>query len=196
MRHLLAFTLFALAACGGSDHPITAPPPPKKPDPYITIRVRDFMDTTTAAGRAQWHAYIMLSGPDVNLAGVSWQGNLGLADVRGANNILCTSVAADSVGQRLVTLTAFADTTTEQATPQAQFDSFAQAWYGGNHTLPAGWMALSFAPTDAWQSAQYLAGHGLTRDDPIKWDLQWTGAGVVNFTERTDTSPQCAVAFG
>jgi hypothetical protein len=49
MRNLLVSGLFVLAACGGSsDNGITNPPPPKKPDPYVTVRVRDLMDTTTA----------------------------------------------------------------------------------------------------------------------------------------------------
>src|SRR4051812_15622888 len=65
MRNLLVSGLFVLAACGGSsDNGITNPPPPKKPDPYITVRIRNLMDTTTAPGRAHWHIYAMLSGPD------------------------------------------------------------------------------------------------------------------------------------
>jgi hypothetical protein len=193
MRHLLTISLLALAACGGSDHGIT--PPPKKPDPYVTIRVRDVMDTTTAAGRAHWHSYLMLTGPYTALNGIFLESDFSLTDRRLNHNVQCLSISADSVGQRLLSVVAFADTTTEQSTASAQFDDYSQVWYSGNHTLPTGWMALTFAPVDAWQSAQYLAGHGLRPSDPVKWDLTWTGAGVVSFTERTDSDAQCSTAF-
>jgi hypothetical protein len=192
MRNLLVSGLFVLAACGGSsDNGITNPPPPKKPDPYITVRVRNLMDTTTAPGRAHWHIYAMLSGPDTARNGVVSQGAIGLNDLELSHNLHCVSVGADSVGQRLLSLAAFADTTTSELTPDATADAIAHAWYGGDHNLPAGWASLSFPPTDAWQSAQYLAGHGLVRDDPIKWEFDWTGAGASSFAERTDSDAQC-----
>jgi hypothetical protein len=193
MHRFLSFALLSLAACGGSGNGIT--PAPKKPDPYVTIRVSDLMDTTTAPGRAHWHAYLMLTGPYTALNGIAYQGNYGLNDRQLNHNIRCTSVSADSVGQRLLSFTAFADTTTDQLTAEDQFTAYSEVWYSGNHTLPNGWMVLTFPPVDAWQSAQYLAGHGLTPSDPVKWDLTWTGAGVVTFTERTDSDPQCATAF-
>jgi hypothetical protein len=196
MTRYLAAGLLVLAACGaGSDGGgITPPPPvPKKPDPYITIRVRDLMDTTTLDGRAHWHMWVVLTGAtNENLNGILYQGNIGLNDMELSHNVRCIAVAADSVGQRLVTIVAFADTTTDQLTPDATAESIANAWYAGNHVLPNGWAVLTFPPTDAWQSAQYVAGHGLIKSDPIKWGFDWTGAGVATFSERTDNDPQCS----
>lgn len=194
MMRYLTVLLFALAACGGSaDNGIT-PPPPKKPDPYLTIRVRDLMDTTTAPGRAHWHIFSMLTGPYTALNGIGGQGNIGLNDLELSHDVRCVSIQADSVGQRLVSILALADTTTDQLTPDAQFPPVAEQWYNGNHNLPAGWMALTFPAVDAWQSDQYLAGHGLTSADPIKWNFDWTGAGTVSFVERTDSDLECARA--
>lgn len=192
MRIFFATALLILAACGGaSDNGVTNPPPPKKPDPYVTIRVRDMMDTTKAPGRGQWHVFAMLTGPYDRLNGISYQGTTGIDDLRLSHNVRCVTVSADSVGERLLSIVAFADTTTEQPTPDAQFATFAQQWYDGSHTLPTGWMVIASTPTDAWQSAQYLAGHGLTSEDPIKWNLDWTESGTMTLTERTDSDPVC-----
>lgn len=186
------YLLLALVACGGSEDGGITDPPPKKPDPYVTVRVRNMLDTTTAPGRAQWHVYAMLTGPYDAQNGVSYQGNVGLDDLRLDHIFRCVSVAADSVGQRFLSVVAFGDTTTEALTPDAQASAMATAWFSGNHNLPAGWMAITFPPTDAWQSAQYLAGHGLTKADPIKWGFDWTESGTMTFYERTDQDAICA----
>lgn len=190
MRHPLIVLLFVLAGCGGStDGVITTPPPGgKKPDPYLTIRVLDLMDTTTAPGRAHWHNYILLTGPYTALNGITRAGAFDLPNLRYGHNLNCIGVGADSVGQRLISVLGIADTTTSALTPDAHADTLAAAWYAGNHTLPSGWMALTFAPQDAWQSAQYVAGHGLTPADPIRWGFDWTARGTTTFYERTDTS--------
>lgn len=193
MRYLLAIVL--LAACGGSpDEGITNPPPtaPKKPDPYITVRLRHMMDTTTAAGRAHWAFYGLITGSDnPGQNGITHQGAISIQDVRLGHSLLCPAFDADSVGQRLVEVIGFADTTTEQLTPQTQFDARAAAWYAGNHQLPPGWDALTTGATDAWRSAQYDAGHGLTKTDPIKWGFDLTGTGQSIFYERVDQDPAC-----
>lgn len=193
MRNLLVSGLFVLAACGGSsDNGITNPPPPKKPDPYLAIRVRDMLDTTTAPGRAHWHVFAFLTGPYDRLNGIAQQGNIGLNDMRLNHTIRCVLVQSDSVGQRFISVVAFADTTTEQLTADQPFNDFAQQWYAGSRNVPAGWMALSFAATDAWQSQQYLDGHGLTNLDPIRWNFDWTGRGTTAFVERSDAEPECS----
>lgn len=189
---VLGFLLVVLAACGGSGGNSITPPPAKKPDPYLTVRVRDLMDTTTRVGRTQWHIYALLSGPYTALSGISHQGTISLSDIRLHHAALCIGVSADSVGQRLLVTFAIGDTTTEAGTPDAMADSIVGAWYAGSRTLPAGWKALFILPTDAWQSAQYVAGHGLTAQDPIKWGWDWTGSGTTTFTERTDTDPMCS----
>ena len=195
MRYLLAL-LWCLTACGGSsDSGITnppPPPPPAKPDPYITIRLRQMMDTTTRAGRAHWAFYGLITqsnNPAQN--GVRSEGAISIQDVRLSHSQLCPSFDADSVGQRLVELVGFADTTTEALTPQADFDARATAWYSGNHVLPSGWAALTTTAKDAWQSAQYDAGHGLTKADPILWGFDLTGSGQSSFYERNDQDPSC-----
>jgi hypothetical protein len=191
MRKIICLlSLAVMAACGSSTEP--APVGPRKPDPYLTVRVRDQLDTTTAVGRTHWHIYSLLSGPNVNLNGVSPQGSISLQDLRTNHSTACLGVAADSVGQRLLVTFALGDTTTEQLTPQATADAIVTDWYNGNHTLPAGWKALFITPTDAWDSDQYNAGHGLTPIDPIKWGWDWTAAGVTTFYERTDTDALCS----
>lgn len=195
MRYLLASAILLLSACGGSGDGggITTPPPvKKKPDPYITIRLRHMMDTTSAAGRAHWTFYGLITGSD-NPAqnGITHQGSISLVDYRNGHVLLCPAFDADSVGQRLVELIGFADTTTDQLKPLVEFDARAAAWYAGNHTLPSGWDALTTGANDAWQSAQYDAGHGLTKSDPIKWGFDLTGSGQSSFYERTDSDPDC-----
>jgi len=196
MKRIISLVaLVLIAACGGSgsDGGITTPPPkPKALDPFLTIRVRDLMDTTTAPGRAHWHIYALLTGPYTGLNGIARQGEVSLIDVRLGHNVVCGGASADSVGQRLITMLAVADTTTANLTPDATAEGLANDWYAGNHALPSGWMALTFTPQDAWNSAQFLAGHGLTRDDPIKWGFDWTNGGTAAFYERTDTDPACA----
>ena len=190
MRRLSVFALVLVAACGGSG--ITTPP--KKLDPYLTIRVRDLMDTTTAPGRAHWHMYALLTGPYTSLNGISPQGSIGLNDLRLGHNLGCVSVSADSVGQRLLAVVALADTTTENLTPDALFNNQIALWYAGNLTMPVGWDVLFFVSQDAWNSAQFKAGHGLTSSDPIKWGFDWTARGTTTFYERTDTDPTCATS--
>lgn len=181
----LALTAF-LAACGGTDLP-------KKPDPYLTIRLQNQLDTTTRPGRATWHTYLLLTGPYTAQNGISPQGGVSLQDIRLGLVTKCLTADADSVGQRLLTLIALADTTTEQGSADATAQSIVTDWYNGNHNLPTGWMALSTAPADAWNSQQFEGGHGLVPSDPIKWDWTWTGSGATNFAERTDSDPLCSV---
>lgn len=167
----------------------------RKPDPFLTIRVRNLMDTTTKEGRAHWHLYAILTGPQINQNGVSPQGNFDLDDYRRGQAVTCVSVAADSVGQRLVSVIAFADTSTGELTADRVTDSLATNWFNGNTTLPTNWRALFNIPADAWVSAQYLAGHGLVPTDPIRWALDWTDRGTVLFYERTDADARCSL-FG
>lgn len=193
-RHVLATALFALAACGGSSDSggITNPPPgQKKPDPWITVRVRNQMDTTTAPGRANWRVYALLTGQDANKNGWAFQASLSMDEVRANRGSFCMYAGADSVGQRLYEGLALADTTTESARPDAIADSAAARWFRNDHVLPQGWMALTTTPSDAWQSQQYIAGHGLVPTDPIRLGFDWAGRGTVAFYERTDTESQC-----
>jgi hypothetical protein len=189
---LVTAVLALIVACGTSTEPGTTILP-RKLDPYITIRVRDQMDTTTLSGRAHWHIYLLLTGPNVNLNGIAPQGTASLEDIRLSHNRTCVGASADSIGQRLVSVVAFADTTTSDLTLDATARSIVDAWYAGNHTLPAGWKALFNPAVDAWDSQQFANGHGLTRQDPIKWGLDWLGAGTVDFYERpgSDTTSFC-----
>lgn len=176
----------AATACGNSTGPGA-----RKPDPYLAVRVTDGLDTTAAIGRANWHVFALLSGPEVNQNGVSNQGDIQMTHRRGGHGQLCIKITADSVGQRLLSLIALADTTTEAPTEYATALAIATAWFNGNTTLPAHWMAITEPPADAWLSDQYAAGHGLIPDDPIKWSWNWSGTGTHTFTERTDTDTFC-----
>lgn len=191
MRKVRALALLVLAACGSATEPVVKPNP--KLDPYFIVRVRNQLDTTTAPGRAHWHIYELFTGPYDRLNGIQNQGAISLEDLRLNHYFRCVGAQADSVGQRFVSILAVADTTTSNLTPDATAFAFVQAWYDGNHTPPAGWMAIALPPTDAWTSAQFTAGHGLVSTDPIKWGLDWTGRGAINFYERpsTDTDPLC-----
>lgn len=194
MRKLIAGLLFVVACGGGGDgsgNGIT-PPPPAKPDPFITIRLRNQLDTTSRAGRAHWAFYGLITGsPNPAQNGITHQGAISIQDIRLNHAQLCPAFDADSVGQRFVELIGFADTTTEELTPQVQFDARADAWFAGNHVLPSGWDAITTTPTDAWNSAQYNNGHGLTKSDPIKWGFDLTGTGQSAFYERTDDGAEC-----
>jgi hypothetical protein len=184
MKRLFYLVLFSLACT-------TSPKP--KPDPFITVRVRDLLDTTTAVGRTHWHIYALLSGPYTAQNGIATQGAIGLNDLRaGHSSAQCVKIAADSVGQRLLVVFAIGDTTTEQLTSEAKADSVVNAWYSGSRVVPAGYKALFTQPTDAWDAQQYHAGHGLIRSDPIKWGWDWSGSGTTTFYERTDNDPNCS----
>lgn len=194
MRYILAVATLVLAGCGGSnDGGITNPPPPKKPDPWITVRVRDQLDTTTAPGRANWRIYEMLTGQDANRNGFAFQRSISMAERRQDRSVYCVWAGADSVGQRIYEAVAFADTTTETILPDATFDQAATRWFSGDHVLPQGWMALTTGTSDAWNSQQYLAGHGLIPSDPIKLGFDWAGNGTTSFYERADSDshPDC-----
>lgn len=178
-----------LAACGGDG---TGPGKPK-PDPYLTVTIRHRLDTTTAAGRAHWHIFALLTGPYDAQNGVGFQGAISLHDVRlGRRSGPCVRVASDSVGQRLLSLVAFGDTTTSDLTPDATAASLAVQWYNGTvtaATLPTGWMALVVPPNDAWDSEQYAAGHGLVQSDPIQWIWDWDTATSAPFYEGENDDP-------
>jgi len=84
MRRLFGLVALVLvAACGGSnDGGITNPPPGKKPDPWITVRVRDQLDTTTRPGRANWRVYEFLTGQDDNKNGYAFQRSISMEERR------------------------------------------------------------------------------------------------------------------
>jgi hypothetical protein len=190
---LLCGLVLAVAACGGGgDGSVVGPP--KKPDPYITVRFQNLIDTTTAAGRANWDIFMDITSADPNLTGFVGAGSTGLDDIRLHHLVHCQSVGADSVGQRFVAFLALADTVSG-ITPYTTADSVARAWFAGSHTVPTGWMAFYQPPIDAWTSAQYLAGHGLVQDDPIRWSFDWTTSSSASFYERTDSDPACAHFF-
>lgn len=194
MRALLVLSVLLLGACGGdAGNGITPPPPPAaKPDPFITIRLRNELDTTSRAGRAHWAFYGLITGsPNPAQNGITYQGAISIQDIRLNHAQLCPAFDADSVGQRFIELIGFADTTTENLTPQVAFDARAAAWFAGDHALPSGWDALTTTPTDAWNSTQYNEGHGLTKADPIKWGFDLTGTGTSSFYERTDAGTEC-----
>jgi hypothetical protein len=194
-RRLILATAVCLAACGGGkDGGGITTPPSKKPDPFTTIRVRNMLDTTTAAGRSHWHVYTILTG-SVDQNGVSFAGSGSLQDLRTAHSTFCINIEADSIGTRMVSILAIADTTTSSLTPDAQFDPIAQAWFNGVHALPAGYMAIVSAPADPINSLQYLVGHGLTNSDPIRWGMDWTGPSAIILYERADADPLCNRAF-
>lgn len=195
-RLLVALAIATIqSACGGSSGNSIGPAGKPKPDPFITVRVRDFLDTTQAVGRAHWHVYVNIISADANKAGFVPVGNVSLVDVRLHHTLLCQGIGADSVGQRFVAFVALADTTTEALTPDASAASLALQWFGGNHTLPTGWMALAQVETDPWTSAQYEAGHGLVPSDPIKWGWDWSDGGVATFYERTSGDTEACNTF-
>lgn len=186
--------LVVLVACGSSTGPGH-----RAPDPYIAVRVLDQMDTTTATGRADWRLFALLSGPQVNQNGVSNQGNIAMLERRTHRARQCIQIAADSVGQRFLSILALADTTTEMSTDAnaTQAGIIAEAWFNGNHALPPHWKAIELTPVDAWQSVQFDEGHGRISDDPIMWDWIWTGQGSTTFAERSDlTDPYCGRITG
>lgn len=189
-RALFGILVLVLAACGGDG--ITPPPNEPALDPWLTVRVRDMLDPNTAVGKTQWHVFALLTGPYDSQNGIAFQGTIDAEDVRLGHNVRCVTLGADSVGQRFLTILAIGDTTTGSATLDADARQIVNAWYAGNHVLPAGWMALTFEPRDAFVSAQFDAGHGLVPHDPIKWGFDWTANGTTSFYERTDSDVECS----
>jgi hypothetical protein len=181
----LGGALVLAAACSGS----STQPGTKAPalDPYITIRVLNHLDTTTKAGRASWRVFALLSGPQVNQNGLAPQGTYTITDARFNHPLMCIAAGADSIGQRLIAPFAIGDTINEVLQPSTATDSIVARWYAGNHNPAAGYIILTITPTDAWDSPQFVAGHGLTPNDPIKWAWDWTGSGTATFAERTLT---------
>lgn len=167
------FALLALAACGGGTEPHKA-----VVDPAISIHLSNQLDTTTAMGRASWVIFPLIYAADTNKAGVDYKGAITLGDLRLGHSSKCLGYQADSIGARFVVVLAVADTLHgTQADAQAQ--SVATAWYGGDHTLPAGWAAIATDSLDWGISTQFSQGHGLNFDDPVRWDLTWTDVGTV-----------------
>src|SRR4051812_8480501 len=137
MRRVVAFAAAAVvAACGGSTEPGVKGTP--KPDPYVTVRVRNSLDTTARPGRAMWHLYLLLSGPQANQNGIGYQGSMLLSDARlgPQARTRCLEIGADSVGQRLIAPFAIADTTSEDVFLKTRFDSIVTRWYNGDHSAP------------------------------------------------------------
>lgn len=185
---MLCVTVCAIAACGGSGD-VTPPIVKVKPDPYATIHLTSALDTNTAWGRATWDLYVIFTGVEdrsPNGLGVFPQGTLNLDDIRLGHNIRCFGFNEDTVGNRLITLLAVADTV--HITLDSDAASVAAAWFAGNHTLPSGWAALVVGPVDPVVSTQYLAGHGLAPADPVRWTLSLAGAGNISFTEAPSDS--------
>lgn len=189
MRHLARSVILAalVAACSSRAAP-DAPPvdtthAARKPDPYVTVRVRNLMDTTTAPARTLWHIYAVLTGPVAGENGYSYAGSISVTDIRLDHNRVCVRVGADSVGERLLSVVALSDTAVDSLNTDASATSLAQAWYQGTTTLPSGWAALFNPPADAWNSQQYLAGHGRTMADPIRWGLDWIRPDSIHFYE-------------
>lgn len=180
-RTLLVAAALALAACGSSTGP-------KKPDPYLVLRVQDRLDPQSTLGQADWYSYLFLLGPYNNQNGIASRGVF-LARLGGG--IDCLGVVADSVGQRLIQPFAVADTLNKTMT-QAEADQVAQAWYSGSRTLRPGLAVLTLdPPQDAWNSPRYEAGHGLTRNDPIFWTWDWASNGATSFTELDHMPEGC-----
>lgn len=184
---LVVATLCAVA-CGGKNS-ITQPS--KAVDPAISIRVLDQLDTTTAAGRASWVVFPLFYSADPNQTGVGYTGSIGLSDLRAGRTLHCVSFGTDSIGQRQVIVLAVADTQHGTQT-DASAQSVANAYFAGNHTLPAGWMAIRSDSLDWGVSQQFTNGHGLTQADPIRWALTWSGGGTVARAEAP-SDPACAL---
>ena len=184
MRRLVAF-LMAVAvvtACNGTTDPEKKA---RAEDPYITVRVTNNLDTTTAPGRTPWRIYALIYSEQVNQQGFAYSGSMTLTDIRNGFNIACMGVGSDSIGQRLIEPFALGDTVNKQPLTEAVADPIVAEWMNGNHNLPAGYMAIRIPPVDAWTSEQFAAGHGRVPADPIKWKWDWTGTGQTTFLERT-----------
>lgn len=181
-RTLLTAGLLACAACGSS----TGPP---KPDPFMVIRVQDGLDPSSVLGQSEWHVYVLLTGPYPNQNGVL------SVDVfhpeANRSKVGCASIEADSAGQRLVQLVAFADTVNKTLS-DVNARAIAEAWFGGNHTVPLGIaVILQPLPMDPFDSQQYQQGHGLTRQDPVRWSWDWAADGTATMNEAPSGLPQC-----
>lgn len=180
MRTLFLSALtMVLAACGNGTGP-------RKPDPYLVLRIKDNLDPQSTMGKSDWHLFLFLEGPYNAQNGIAARGEF-LARLGGG--IDCIGVVADSVGQRLIQPFAVADTVAKSMDDN-EAAAVAQAWYEGDHNLRSGLMVLTFdQPQDAWNSARYAAGHGLTRNDPLFWTWDWLSGGQTSFTEL-DTMPE------
>lgn len=171
-----ALVVLALAsACSSGSSGVTNPPPKSKVvDPAISIHVMNRLDTTTTLGRSDWGIFALIYDPnDPAKAGLVAESSIGLTDVRLGHITRCVLFQSDSIGARFVVMLAVADTVHGTQTDAAS-QSVAQAWYTGNHTVPSGWAAIVTDSLDWGVSTQFTNGHGLTTQDPVRWDLTLT----------------------
>lgn len=184
-RSLAVIAALCAAACGGeSSGGVTNPPPkPKAIDPAIAIHVLNHLDTTSTMGRSSWGIFALIYSPDNPAkAALTPEGNLTLADARLGHITSCALFQTDSLGARYVIMLAVADTVHGTQADAASL-SVAQAWFAGNHTLPAGWAAIATDSLDWGVSNQFTNGHGLTTDDPVRWTLTLTNPATVTRAE-------------
>lgn len=182
-RLLITCLAVCTVACSGSgaDHGVTNPPPPTKAavDPAISIHLLNRLDTATARGRALYSVFALLYSPDPGNSGVALVADPNPMGQPGDGG--CIAFQSDSIGARFVVLLALADTVHPTASTTAT--ATAQAWYGGNRTLPAGWFAIATDSIDWGVSDQFTAGHGQTQADPVRWQLTWSGTGTITRVE-------------
>src|SRR6267378_1260456 len=117
------FLLLALVLVGCSNS--VAPRP--RPDPFVTVWVRDQYDSTSARGQSTWTTFVILSGPVATQNGWGQQGSLGpTSDPAQRFSSTCESVSADSLSERLALWVALTDTVAHNipnATMNAKIDS-------------------------------------------------------------------------
>lgn len=174
-RSLVVIAALCVVACGGDSGQVTTPPPKQKAlDPAISIHVMNKLDTTSTIGRSSWGVFALVYSPDDPAkAGMVPEGSISLDDIRNGHITRCVLFQSDSLGARYVVMLAVADTVHGTQTDAAS-TAVANAWYGGNHTLPGGWAAIVTDSLDWGVSDQFTNGHGLTMQDPVRWSLTLT----------------------
>ena len=174
-----SLVVVSVLACGGDSSGVTTPrPKPNALDPAVSIHVMNRLDTTSTAGRSNWGIFALIYSPDNPAkAGMVPEGAISLDDIRNGHITRCVLFQTDSLGARYVVMLAVADTVHGTQTDAAS-QSVANAWYTGNHALPAGWAAIATDSLDWGVSDQFTQGHGLTMQDPVRWSLTLTSPGT------------------
>ncbi len=180
VKHLALCAL--LAGCAGPAAP--------KPDPYVTIWIRAQLNASSRAGQSNWPIVAIVEGLHPSR-------NQTVVEPSNSQFVETCSFFAAALGQESIQLFAATDTVALHVS-SSQFDSVLAAFLRGI-TVPHSGFDIRFTRVmkamEPIASLQYARGHGLRRDDPVKWRWTWNADGTTEFVDDS-TSTGCPLFYG